>query len=288
MSLNAGVRPRRSVVRVIFVASTAAALALGACGTGVVMAESSAPSAKGGQTGELKMNEGQIAANQVAERLQAAIGSDHLSGFSGIEVNPSPKGPGLTVYWHGRIPSQLTELAADAGTPQATGIEGGVGVRFQWAPYTQTELLDLRRAVNDLPDFPKLGISSMGFYPQATGFWIGVNTEGGIKQLRRLSLIQHSSVPVHFFVSPTVQLLLPLRDGDPLPGRYMDTAPFWEATSFKRNSESLPGSVRRGLVCTMRIRRALRGLCLLLFTASYTSDLAFNVSGSGGTGKTLA
>jgi hypothetical protein len=172
---------------------------------------------------------GQLVANAVAERLQSAVSVDRLPGFAGVEVNPSPANPGVTIYWHGRVPSLLHGLAAAAGTARATGIMAGVTVRFQPAPFTQAQLLSLDNKIGDSRDFDKAGISSMGFFPQATGFWINVNTEADLAKAR--ALVGHQLIPVHYAVSPGAALTLPLSAPAAVtpkhPGRYKDTAPFW-------------------------------------------------------------
>jgi hypothetical protein len=164
--------------------------------------------ANGGQVSNDQVNSGQLAANTVAQRLQSAVSADRLPGFAGIEVDPSPTYPGVTIYWRGRVPSLLPRLAAAAGTAAASGIAAGVTVRFQQAPYTQAQLLGLQNAISDSRKFDEAGISSMGFFPQATGFWINVNTKADLAKAH--ALVGHPQIPVHYAVSPGAMLSLPV------------------------------------------------------------------------------
>jgi hypothetical protein len=199
-------------------AGAAAALLLTTYGLTPALAGTSGPRHAVANGGD-QVNYGQLAANAVAERVESAVSAGHLSGFAGDEVSPSPTNPGVTIYWHGRVPALLPRLAAAAGSVRASGITAGVTVRFMSAPYSQTQLMGLEQAIYRSPGFRQAGVSSMGFYPQATGFWVGVNTQGDLANVRRLPVIAHSRIPVHYFVSPTEPLSV--------PGRYKDTPPFW-------------------------------------------------------------
>jgi hypothetical protein len=209
---------KKITIRMAAAAGTAAALLVTGYGLTPALAGPSRPRQTATTSGD-QVNYGQLAADTVAQRLESAVSTGHLPGFAGDEVNPSPTHPGVTVYWHGRVPALLPRLGAAAGAAKTSGIPAGVTVRFVSAPYTQTQLLGFLHAINRWPGFLRSGISSMGFYPQATGFWIGVNTEADLAKVRRLPVIALSRIPVHYFVSPTVPLSL--------PGRYKDTPPFW-------------------------------------------------------------
>jgi hypothetical protein len=198
-------------------AGAAAALLLTTYGLTPALAGASGPrhaAASGGG----QVNYGQLAANAVAQRVESVVSTEHLSGFAGEEVNPSPTHPGVTIYWHGPVPALLPRLAGAAGTARASGIAAGVTARFMSAPYSQAQLMAFENAIYASRGF-RQGVSSMGFYPQATGLWVGVNTQADLAKVRRLPVIAHSRIPVHYFVSPTVPLSV--------PGRYKDTPPFW-------------------------------------------------------------
>ncbi len=163
-----------------------------------------------------RVNYGQLAANAVAQRLQAAMRAGHLAGFSGIEVNASPTHPGVTVYWHGQVPARLSELAATVSTARATHVAAGVTVRFRPAPYTRAQLVGLMSVINDSPRFLRSGISSMGFFPRATGFWINVDARADLARARLL--VGRTAIAVHYRVSPGAELSV--------HGRYKDEPPF--------------------------------------------------------------
>jgi hypothetical protein len=171
----------------------------------------------GDQASDNDSTAGELAANAVAQRLQSAVTAARLSGFSGVEVNPSQTRPGVTVYWHGQVPSLLPRLADVAGSARASGIAAGVAVQFLPAPFTQAQLQGLQNVISDSPDFFKSGISSLGFFPQATGLWINVDTQADLAKAR--ALVGRTRIPVHYAVSPGAML-------STVPGRYKDTPPF--------------------------------------------------------------
>lgn len=118
----------------------------------------------------------------------------------------------------------------------------GVVVSFKRAPYTQAQLLSLRDAINNAPGYWHLGISSMGFYPEATGFWIGVDTRADIAKVRALAVIVRSAIRVRYFVSPTVELTVPAPSTmrAPVPGRWEDKPEFSGGDFIKSKFHALP------------------------------------------------
>lgn len=198
-------------------AGAAAALLLTTFGLTPALAGTSGPRHAAASGGD-EVDYGQLAGNAVAQRVESVVSTEHLSGFAGEEVNPSPTHPGVTIYWHGPVPALLPRLAGAAATARASGIAAGVTVRLMPAPYSQAQLMAFENAISASRGF-RQGISSMGFYPQATGLWVGVNTQADLAKVRRLPVIAHSRIPVHYFVSPTVPLSV--------PGRFKDTPPFW-------------------------------------------------------------
>jgi len=171
---------------------------------------------------------GQIAANAVAGNVTSAIAAEHLAGFAGEEVNPSLTHPGLTIYWHGRVPVMLRRAAAGYATAKVTGVAAGVAVSFKSAPFTRANLLSLQQAINNVAGFWHLGIGAMGFYPEATAFWIEVSARADITKLRKLAVIGHSRIPVHFFVGQQASLTEVSRAVPhvPVAGRFKDAPPF--------------------------------------------------------------
>jgi hypothetical protein len=143
----------------------------------------------------------------------AASGQTVAKNLAGVEVDPSITRPTVTVYWHGRVPARLASFAMAAGNAAGTGVR----VHFQSAPYTQAQLEGLQNAINASPGFFKAGISSMGFFPQATGFWINVNAKADLAKAR--ALVGRTPIDVHYAVSPGATLSL--------PGRYKDQPAFW-------------------------------------------------------------
>jgi hypothetical protein len=133
----------------------------------------------------------------------------------------------VTVFWHGVLPVLMSRLAARAGTASASSFAAGVAVTFLPAPYSYDQINGLENSITPAL-WAQAGIASMGFYPQATGLWIGVSTRADLVRVRRLPEIEHTSIAVHYFVSPTVPLTLstPAVAAKPLPGRYKDEPPF--------------------------------------------------------------
>jgi hypothetical protein len=216
---------RTAVSRAALVFGATAILAIGLTASVATGNASAAPSAatgaqsslaqpSGAQPSLVQVGDAETAANGVARRVQSA--ADRLPGFAGVEVSPSVTHPGVTVYWHGRVPAELARVAVAAGTARATGIAAGVSVRFRSAPYTRAQLRGLQNVVNASSEFFKAGISSMGFFPQATGFWINVKAKADLAKAR--ALVGRTPVAVHYAVSPGSMLSL--------PGRYKDNPAF--------------------------------------------------------------
>jgi hypothetical protein len=219
----------RMTTRIGTVAGLAAAAALG-LGLGTSGAVAAPATGQPDSAASSQAAEAQVAANTVAEAMVSAVSAGRLGGFAGIEVDPSAAHPGVIVFWHGGIPARLRETAARAGTAAASGSAAGVAVTFRPAPYTQDQLNGLENTISSA-QWAQAGISSMGFYPQATGIWIGVDTRADLARVRRLPTLEHTAIPVHYFVSPTVPLTLsapaaPAAAAAPVPGRYKDEPPF--------------------------------------------------------------
>jgi hypothetical protein len=106
------------------------------------VSKSSIRSIVGSQASSGQVNNGQVAANAVAERVQSAASTHHMSGFAGVEVSPSLTHPGVTIYRHGHVPDLLSRFAAAASASSASGIAAGVAVCFRWAPFTQAQLIE--------------------------------------------------------------------------------------------------------------------------------------------------
>ncbi|HUN35566.1 MAG TPA: hypothetical protein VMU95_26510 [Trebonia sp.] len=160
-----------------------------------------------------------VAANMVAEDVESDTARDHLSGFAGVEVSPT-RAASVTVYWHGAVPATLPRSVATdaAGVARALPASGGITIHFKPAPYTRAQLAGLRAAVNNSPGFASSGISSLGFYPQATGLLVNVDNRADLAKVRRLAALAHAQVAVRYAVAPVTQLSL--------PGRFRDTPPF--------------------------------------------------------------
>ena len=180
----------------------------------------------------------QAAVNTVAQNVESDVARGHLSGFAGVEVSPAPAAS-VTVYWHGAVPEMLSRsvgtLAARVAGTLITS--SGIRVHFQPAPYTQAQLTSLQAAVNNSPGFASSGISSLGFYPQATGLLVTVDRRADLVKARRLAALAHTKVAVRYAVAPVTQLSL--------PGRYKDRPPFlggiflaarYPATSYQCSS----------------------------------------------------
>lgn len=195
-----------------------------------------------GRDADDRVNYGQLAADAVAEKVKSAVAAQHIPGFAGDAVNPSPTHPGLTVYWHGPVPATLRRAAASYASPRGTGIAAGVVVSFKRAPYTQAQLLSLQAAINNVPGYWHLGISSMGFYPPATGFWVGVSTRADLAKVRALGVIKRSAIRIHYFVSPAVPLTLadPRTALAPVAGRWKDKPAFSGGDFIKSKWHTLP------------------------------------------------
>jgi hypothetical protein len=156
----------------------------------------------------------QLAVDATAQRVESAVSGGRLSGFAGDVVNPSPSRPGLTIYWHGPVPTTISSLAATAGTARVAGVASGIAIRFRPAPYSLAQLIGLRAQINNSPGFAAAGISMILIYPQATGLVIGVSE--GSARARRLWAITRSRIPVRYVTESVVPL-----------SRYLDTPPFW-------------------------------------------------------------
>jgi len=169
-----------------------------------------------GQAGTAVVN---AALNTVAENVQSDAAADHLPGFAGVEVSPAPAAS-VTVYWHGAVPARLSRSAVSSAMAltRALTATGPITVRFQPAPYTQAQLAGLQAAVNNSPGFASSGISSLGFYPQATGLLVNVGSQADLVRARQLPALAHARVAVRYAVAPVTPLSL--------PGRYKDTPPF--------------------------------------------------------------
>jgi hypothetical protein len=180
----------------------------------------SAPQADG-------VNAGQLAADAVADQVDALVQADHLQGFAGEVVNPQTRG--LTVYWHGRPPVTAMALTASARA-------SAVAVSFRPAPYSQAQLNGFRNQILDSPGIGAAGISMIIIYPQATGLSIGV--AHGSAAARRLPVIARSKIPVSFFTATAVPLTYltpvattpararPDATSSSVPGRWNDDPPF--------------------------------------------------------------
>jgi hypothetical protein len=162
-----------------------------------------------------------LAADAVADRLDAAVAGSHLVGFAGLVVLPSQRG--LDVYWHGRPPATVTGLA---GPARATNVT----MRFLPAPYSQAQLDTFRNQILDSPGFASSGITKIIIYPQATGLSIGVAQ--GIAKARQLPALAASRIPVRFFTAEPAPLDLTV-PASSLPGRWADTPPFWGGDAIK-------------------------------------------------------
>ena len=232
----------RMTTRVGIVAGLAAALAVPLAvfpvTSGAMAAPAGTPAASGpsqaglspaalSRAGLSRADEAQVAANTTAEAMVSAVTAGHESGFAGIEVDPSVTHPGVIVFWHGALPALMRAAAGRAGTSAASGFAAGVAVKFLPAPYSQDQLNGLENTITTA-QWAQAGISSMGFYPQATGIWIGVSTRADLAKVRSLPEIEHTSIRVRYFVSPTIPLTLsaPAVAARPLPGRYQDEPPF--------------------------------------------------------------
>jgi hypothetical protein len=186
-------------------------------------ARASRASLAGSRTAQAVVNESgtaQAAVNTVAENVESDAARNHLSEFAGVEVSLAPAAS-VTVYWHGAVPALLSRLAAadTVAVARTVAATGGITVHFQQAPYTQAELTRLRVAVSNSPGFASSGISSLGFYPQATGLFVTVDDQADLTRARSLSALAHAQVAVRYAVSPVTQLSL--------PGRYKDKPPFF-------------------------------------------------------------
>jgi hypothetical protein len=162
----------------------------------------------------------QAAANTVAERVESDAAENHLPGFAGVEVSPAPAAS-VTVYWHGAVPAMLSRFVVTDSAAMASTLagSGGITVHFEPAPYTQAQLTSLQAAVNDSPGFASSGITSLGFYPQATGLSVGVDNRADLVKARSLLALAHTPVAVRYAVAPVTQLSL--------PGRFKAAPPFF-------------------------------------------------------------
>jgi hypothetical protein len=161
----------------------------------------------------------QAAVNSVAGNVESDAATDHLSGFAGVEVSPAPASS-VTVYWHGTVPAALSRFVATDTMAMARTLTagGGITVRFRAAPYTQAQLTGLQAAVSNSPGFASSGISSLVFYPQATGLFVSVDNQADLARARSLPALAHTPIAVRYEVAPVTQLSL--------PGRYGARPPF--------------------------------------------------------------
>ncbi len=198
------------------VATVALSAAMAAASTG---ATRSASTARVSRTSVGQPDIAQAVVNTVAEDVESTAGRDHLSGLAGVEVSPA-RPASVTVYWHGAVPASLSKFATTdaAAMVRTLTVAGGLAVHFQSAPYTQAQLISLQAAVNNSSGFASSGISSMGFYPQATGLFVKVDNQADLAKARSLPALAHATIAVQYAVSPVTQLSL--------PGRYKDTPPF--------------------------------------------------------------
>jgi hypothetical protein len=225
---NASARwPRSRALRLAVIVAATATAALGApmatAATGSARAASPAPArllaaAGPGASGAAEPGAAEAAVNSVAENVESDAASGHLPGFAGVMVSPAPAAA-VTVYWHGAVPAALSRFAATDATAMARTLPGagGIAVRFQPAPYTQAQLTGLRAAVTSSPGFASSGISSLGFYPQATGLAVTVDSPADLARVRGLPALAHTRIAVRYAVSPVTQLSLPGRDKDTPP-----------------------------------------------------------------------
>jgi len=201
-------------------------------------AEAGAAEAGAAEAGAAEAGAAEAAVNSVAENVESDAARGHWPGFAGVEVSPSPAAS-VTVYWHGAVPAVLSRsVTADAAdVARLLTVRDGIMVDFQPAPYTQAQLTSLQAAVNNSPGFASSGISSLGFYPQATGLLVTVDNQADLAKARRLAALAHTRVVVRYTVAPVAQLSL--------PGRYKDTPPFlggiflaarYPATSYECSS----------------------------------------------------
>jgi hypothetical protein len=213
-------RPRTTGIAVTVAVATTATAALSvpvaSAATGAVRV-ASPPRAS--QQSVAEAGAAQVAVNTVAENVASDAAKEHLPGFAGVEVGPAPAAS-VTVYWHGAVPATLSRSVATAAAGVARTLTAGNGitVHFQPAPYTQAQLTSLQAAVNNSPGFASSGISSLGFYPQATGLLVNVDNQADLAKARRLPALAQTPVAVRYAVAPVTQLSL--------PGRYKDTPPF--------------------------------------------------------------
>jgi hypothetical protein len=216
---------RRRKSRTVRVAVAVAAAAAAAVALSVPVAAAAtgatrpASPARADQTSADQGDNTQMAVNAVAQDVESAAAKDDQSGFAGVEVNPvSPAS--VTVYWNGAVPASLSKFAAtdSATTARAMTVTGGIAVRFKSAPYAEAQLISLQNAITSSPEFMSSGISSLGFYPQATGLFVNVDSQADLAKARSLPALAHTPIAVQYAVSPATQLSL--------PGRYKDTPPF--------------------------------------------------------------
>jgi hypothetical protein len=210
-------RPKPRTIRVaVAIAATATLSAPMAASPGTAQAASPARASRAAAPDS---DAAQVAANSVAQNVESDAARDHLSGFAGVEVSPA-SAASVTVYWHGAVPGSLWRLAeTDAGAMARTlTAGGGITVSFQPAPYTQAQLTSLQAAVNNSPGFASSGISSLGFYPQATGLFVNVGNRADLARARGLPALSRTPIAVRYAVSPVTQLSL--------AGRYEGSPPF--------------------------------------------------------------
>jgi hypothetical protein len=226
--------PRTIRVAVTIAATASLSVPMATAATGATRAawpahaiRASAAELRATKVSAVEPDTAQAAVNTVAENVESDAARDHLSGFAGVMVSPSPAAS-VTIYWHGAVPASLSRSVTTNATATARTLTaaGGITVHFQQAPYTQAQLTSLQAEVNNSPGFASSGISSLGFYPQATGLFVNVGNQGDLARARGLSALAHSPIAVRYTVSPVTQLSLPGRDKDAPPffgGIFLDT-----------------------------------------------------------------
>jgi hypothetical protein len=205
---------RLQIVKVLAAPVAAVALVLG-----LASAAYGNPPRQRGTTDTSQVSSGQLAADAVADHLDALVAATHAVGFAGEEVLPTV--PGLDVYWHGRLPALVNRTMLGASRTS------GVVVRFLPAPYSLAQLIALRTRIISEPGFATAGISTIMIYPQATGLYIGVSH--GSAAARRLPAIAASAIGLHYYPAAVMSAAYgaPAVASSALPGRYKDTPPFW-------------------------------------------------------------